>query len=43
LEAVGPLALLGLEVLGYSKMPEKTPDVFVAEDDVIIGGVFMDN
>ena len=38
---MGPLVLLIVEVIGYYKMSEKTLDVFIAKDDVIIGGVFM--
>jgi hypothetical protein len=40
---VGPLALLGIEVLGYSKTLEKTPGVFVPEDSIIVDDVFMAN
>jgi hypothetical protein len=43
LEAVGPLALLGVEVLGYSKMLEEALGVFLLEDSVIAGDVFMAN
>ena len=41
LEVVGPLALLEVEVLGYSKMLEKTPDIFVPECGIKAAGVFM--
>ena len=39
LEAVGPLALLGVEVLGYSKTLEEAPGVFVPEDGIIANGL----
>ena len=43
MEVVGPVALLGVEVLGYSKMLEEAPGVFMPKDGVIAGGVFMAN
>jgi hypothetical protein len=38
---VGPLALLRVEVLGYSKMLEDTPGVFVPEDGVFASGIIL--
>jgi hypothetical protein len=38
---VGPLALLRVEVLGYSKMLEETPGVFMPEDDVVAGDIIL--
>jgi hypothetical protein len=43
LEVVGPIALLGVEVLGYSKTLEETPGVFLPEDSVVAGGIFIAN
>jgi hypothetical protein len=43
LEVVGPVALLGVEVLGYSKTLEEVSGVFVPEDGIIASGVFMAN
>jgi hypothetical protein len=37
---VGPLALLGVEVLGYSKTLKETPCIFVPEDS-IVGGIIL--
>ena len=37
---VGPLALLGVEVLGYSKTLEETPGVFMLEGG-IVGGIIV--
>jgi hypothetical protein len=37
---VGPLALLEVEVLGYSKMLEETPGVHVPKDGVG-GGIIL--
>jgi len=38
---VGPLALLGVEVLGYSKTLEKAPGAFVPEDGVVAGDIIL--
>ena len=43
MEVVGPLTLLGVEVLGYSKTLEEALGVFVPEDGIIAGGIFMAN
>jgi hypothetical protein len=43
MEALGPLALLKVEVLGYSKTLEKTSGIFMPEDSIKAGGVFMTN
>jgi len=40
---VGPLALLGVEVLGYSEMLEEALGVFMPNDGNIAGGIFMVN
>jgi hypothetical protein len=36
-----PLALLEVEVLGYSKTLEKTPSVFVPKDGIIGGSIIL--
>ena len=41
LEAVGSLALVGVEVLGYYKTLEETPGVFMPKDDVVAGGIIV--
>ena len=38
---VGPLALLGVEVLGYSKTLEKTPGIFVPKDGIVTGSMIL--
>jgi hypothetical protein len=36
---VEALALLEVEVLGYSKTLEKTPGIFVPEDGIVADGI----
>ena len=43
LEVVGPLALLRVEVLVYSKTLEEAPSIFVPKDGIIAGGIILVN
>jgi hypothetical protein len=40
---VGTLALLRVEVLGYSKMLEKASSIFMPEDSIMIHGIILDS
>jgi hypothetical protein len=40
---VGRVALLGVEVLGYSKTLEEALGILVPKDGIVTGGIFISN